>query len=207
MTKLISIEGGDGVGKTSVVKVITQVLSNMGKEVINTREPGGTPMGEDVRALFKKKTNTICGMSEFLLIQAARIQHVKDVIRPAIEEGTWVICDRFHDSTEVYQGLREDVDQWVLNQYNTIFAKFVMVPDLTILLDCCPHIAEDRMVQRGTVEEDRLDSEPMERRVAIRNKFKEIAVRESKRIVVIDASQSEEKVAEDIKLVIKAFTM
>jgi dTMP kinase len=182
--KFITLEGGEGVGKSTQAKRLAERLERAGIPVVVTREPGGTPVGEDVRNLILKDRPTD-PVTELLLFAAARAEHVTSVIRPALDEGTWVISDRFIDSTRVYQGKRYNLEPElisVLERY-TVAPDF---PDLTLILDLPASEGVERARTRGTLS--RYDAERIETHETLRKGFLEIATHEPKRCVLIDAS-------------------
>jgi len=184
--KFITFEGGEGVGKSTQAKRLAERLERSGIPVIVTREPGGTPVGEDVRDLILKDRPTD-PVTELLLFVAARAEHVTSVIRPALDEGTWVISDRFIDSTRVYQGKRYSLEPEFLSmlEHYTVAPDF---PNLTLILDLPASDGVERARSRGTLS--RYDAERVETHEILRKGFLEIATNEPKRCVLIDASLS-----------------
>ncbi len=160
--KFIAFEGLDGSGKTTLIAGLTAFLEARGTACVTTREPGGTQLGDAIRALLLDRNGDIpCGRAEILMYEAGRAQHVEHVIRPALADQKWVLCDRFVASSLAFQGAasgvaRKDVE-W-LNQ----FAVHGVWPDLTVFLDLDPHTARHRQLRRSTKEgtsPDRLESE------------------------------------------------
>lgn len=184
--KFITFEGGEGVGKSTQAKRLAERLERAGIPVIVTREPGGTPVGEDVRDLILKDRPTD-PVTELLLFAAARAEHVTSVIRPALDDGTWVISDRFIDSTRVYQGKRYSLEPELISllERYTVAPDF---PDLTLILDLPANEGVERAQSRGTLS--RYDAERIETHETLRKGFLEIATNEPKRCVLIDASLS-----------------
>jgi dTMP kinase len=184
--KFITLEGGEGVGKSTQAKRLAERLERAGIPVIVTREPGGTPVGEDVRGLILKDRPTD-PVTELLLFAAARAEHVTSVIRPALDEGTWVISDRFIDSTRVYQGKLYSLEPELISllEHYTVAPDF---PDLTLILDLPASEGVERAQSRGTLS--RYDAERIETHETLRKGFLEIATNEPKRCVLIDASLS-----------------
>lgn len=184
--KFITFEGGEAAGKSTQAKRLAERLERAGISVVVTREPGGTPVGEDVRELIMRDRPTD-PVTELLLFAAARAEHVTSVIRPALDEGTWVISDRFMDSTRVYQGklygLEPDLIS-MLERY-TVAPDY---PDLTLILDLPATAGMERAQLRGTLS--RYDAERIETHEALREGFLEIADAEPLRCVLIDASLS-----------------
>jgi dTMP kinase len=182
--KFITFEGGEGVGKSTQAKRLADRLEGQGVPVIVTREPGGTPVGEDVRGLILKDRPKD-PVTELLLFAAARAEHMTSVIRPALEEGTWVISDRFIDSTRVYQGKLYGLEPELialLERY-TVAPDF---PDLTLILDLPASAGIERAQSRGTLS--RYDAERIETHEILRKGFLEIATGEPERCVLIDAN-------------------
>lgn len=180
--KFITFEGGEGAGKSTQAKRLAERLERAGLSVVVTREPGGTPVGEDVRQLILKDRPTD-PVTELLLFSAARAEHVTSVIRPALDEGTWVISDRFMDSTRVYQGKLYGLETEliaVLERY-TVAPDF---PDLTLILDLPASEGIERAKIRGALS--RYDAERVETHETLRKGFLEIAEREPERCVLID---------------------
>lgn len=191
--KFITFEGGEGAGKTTQVARLAERLRGQGIEVVLTREPGGTPLGEQVRELLLSLRPTL--ETEFLLFAAARAEHVATLIRPALAHGTWVLCDRFIDSTRVYQGALNNVDRQLIQ---IIEKKIVAdcVPDLTLILDVPVDVARARTNARG--ELTRFDAEHDDIHRQRRDAFLAIASAEPDRCVVINADRTAEIIAEEI---------
>ena len=185
--RFITLEGGEGLGKSTNLKCIEDWLSNHGKEVVVTREPGGTPVGEAIRAILLDVTQTsLCEEAELLLMFAARAEHIAQVIQPALERGCWVLCDRFTDATYAYQGGGRLVDEnrieyledWILGG---------LKPDLTLLFDAPIEVGLARAKTRG--DPDRFEIEGLRFFERIRNRYLSRAARFQDRIRVIDANQ------------------
>ncbi|MGH8558852.1 MAG: dTMP kinase [Methylococcales bacterium] len=188
----ITLEGGEGLGKSTNLKFIENWLLDQGKQVIVTREPGGTPAGEDIRGvLLKIRDEPLSDEAEVLLMFAARSEHIKKVIRPSLEKGWWVLCDRFTDATYAYQGagrgLNEDriayLEHWI---------QCGLRPDLTLLFDAPVEIGLARTGKRG--DPDRFESEDLNFFERVRVAYLKLAARCPDRIRVIDANQSIEAV-------------
>lgn len=182
--KFITFEGGEGAGKSTQAKRLAERLERTGISVIVTREPGGTPVGEDVRELIMRDHPTD-PVTELLLFAAARAEHVTSVIRPALDDGTWVISDRFMDSTRVYQGKLYGLEPEFIAQLER-FTVAPDYPDLTLILDLPASAGIERAQLRGTLS--RYDAERIETHEALREGFLEIADAEPLRCVLIDAS-------------------
>jgi dTMP kinase len=182
--KFITFEGGEGVGKSTQAKRLAERLARHDIPVVVTREPGGTPVGEDVRSLILKDRPKD-PVTELLLFGAARAEHMTSVIRPALDEGTWVISDRFIDSTRVYQGKLYGLEP----EFISLLERYTVAPDfpdLTLILDLPANAGVERAQSRGTLS--RYDAERIETHEILRKGFLEIATHEPRRCVLIDAN-------------------
>ena len=197
----ITLEGPEGSGKTSHIKPLAEWLTAQGQTVFATREPGGTDIGEQIRAVIHDLKNTeMHPRTETLLYQAARAQIVEQVIRPKLAEGTIVISDRYYDSTIAYQGYghRQDLDQVrALVRYAT----GGLTPDLTILLDIEVEAGLKRKTQNAS-EWNRLDAYDLDFHRRVRAGYLEMVRQEPKRWAVVDASRGWEEVQEGLRKVI-----
>ena len=182
--RLVTFEGGDGSGKSTQLARVAERIRRGGGEPLLTREPGGTPFAERARALLLNDEARPSAMAEALLIQAARADLVAHVIRPALEAGRLVLCDRHCDSTLAYQGAGRGLDLEMLRQLNRV-ATGGITPDLTLLYDLEPEAGLERRARSGAP--NRLDREPIEFHRRVRQGFLELARREPDRIVVLDA--------------------
>lgn len=198
----ISLEGADGCGKTTQLKLLAEELRRMGQEVITTREPGGTGLAETLRALVLDPELVLNARTETLLYIAARADHVEKVIKPALQAGKTVLCDRFSDSTEVYQGVVRGLPLDELHRLSA-FAAGGIEPDLTILLDAKPELLAARREQRGV--HDRYENAGLAFQKKIRAGFLLLAEKYPERIFKINALQDEAKVTSDILRVINHF--
>jgi dTMP kinase len=195
--KFISIEGGEGAGKTTQVKLLAESLTAAGYEVLLTREPGGTAIGEKIREILLDPNNTRLDLrGELLLYLASRSQLVSEVIRPALESGKVVISDRFHHSTLAYQGGARSLDFALVRRMNN-FATGGLLPDITFLLDLPP--LEGRKRKGPGSEIDRMEGQGIEFHEKVRQAFLSLAEEEPARITVLDAR----KPAQEIALLIK----
>lgn len=189
--RFITLEGGEGCGKSTQVARLKAALEAEGIGVLLVREPGGTWLSEQIRGLIKDQdTDAPCARAELLLFLAARAQLVRNVIRPALEEGRWVVCDRFSDSTMAYQGYGRGLPLGLVAEAND-FACEGLKPDLTLLLDVSPETARRRMRSRESATKssaDRIEREGAEFHERIRRGFAELAKSEPSRIVTIDAN-------------------
>lgn len=181
----ISVEGPDGAGKTTQMELLTNWLAAQGWETVRTREPGGTPIADKIRALLLDPAHReMTARAEALLYMAARAQHTAELIRPAMARGAAVISDRYADSTLVYQGVARGLSRDDLLTLNK-FATESLTPDLTLLLDGDVERLSARISRRGT--RDRLDGETLEFHRQVRRGFLALAAQEPERIRVIDA--------------------
>ena len=191
----ITLEGPEGSGKTTAVETAVRKLSEMGYQIVRTREPGGTPIAEQIRNVILDKANTAMDKrTEALLYAASRRQHLVEKVWPALKEGKIVICDRYLDSSLAYQGGARGLG--VDNVLNiNMFATEGTFPDLTLLFDNEPEIGLARIAANANREVNRLDLEKLEFHKTVRNTFLELAKRYPERFVIIDASKSQEEVA------------
>lgn len=198
----ITFEGSEGCGKSTQIRRIAEKLRAGGREVISLREPGGTPIGERIRNLlqYDDDASAMTSEAELLLFAASRAQLVREVIRPALERSAVVLCDRFFDSTTVYQGVARALPAAEVAAIN-VFAVGSTLPDLTLLLDL--DAAEGRLrasLRKGPV--DRMEQEGGEFYEAVRCGYLELAQKNPSRIVVIDASPDESVVEASIEAAI-----
>ncbi len=190
----IVFEGGEGAGKSTQEALLAQWLNERGRIVVRTREPGGTPAGEAIRTVLL--SNDYAGLTdraEALLFAAARGEHAAHVIRPALEAGKVVVCDRYLDSSVAYQGYGRDLGVDFVRDLS-LWATQDLCPDLTVLLDIDPSIGLSRVQSP-----DRLESEPIEYHERVRQAFLAIASNEPECYLVIDASQDPDAIAELIR--------
>jgi dTMP kinase len=183
----ITFEGSEGCGKTTQIEALAKAFSSMGKTVVITREPGGTLIGEKIRNLLQDPSykNEISDITELLLFCASRAELIASCIQPALDRGEIVICDRFYDSTYVYQGLGRAIDMDTVEKLNQITVG-TLKPDLTILLDLDTKIGIQRAKNRQSGELDRIENESLAFFEAVRNGYLEIAKKEPARFKVID---------------------
>lgn len=191
----ITLEGPEGSGKTTAVEFAVTRLIEMGYEIVRTREPGGTPIAEQIRNVILDKENTkMDPRTEALLYAASRRQHLVEKVWPAIKEGKIVICDRFLDSSLAYQGGARGLGiEEILNV--NLFATENQWPDLTLLFDIDPTIGLARIASNANREVNRLDLEKLDFHNRVRNTFLELSKRYPDRYIVIDASKPKEEVA------------
>ena len=203
--RFITFEGGEGCGKSTQVKRLAAALEAKGVKVLLTREPGGTRLAEMIRTLLKDETeDPPVDRAELLLFLAARAQLVRNVIRPALDAGTWVLSDRFSDSTIAYQGYGRGLSVDFVKAAND-FACEGLTPDLTFLLDVEPSVAVQRMRGREAATNtsaDRIERAGDDFHARLRRGFHELAEANPSRIVTIDATGTPEEVARRILLAI-----
>jgi len=197
----ISFEGIDGSGKSTQIQKLAEFLERLGFEVIVTREPGGSIGGEEIRKLLLQgEVDRWSAEAEILLFTAARRDHLERVILPALDDGKIVICDRFTDSTRMYQGMRGPN---LRNLVDTLNERVINLdPDLTILIDINPKISLKRAKSRKTVEE-RFEDFGVEMQLKMRKGFIELAKEFGNRIEVVNGQQSVDKLAQDIYSLVK----
>ncbi|KIY23413.1 MULTISPECIES: dTMP kinase [Mesobacillus] len=190
----ISVEGPDGSGKTTIIQMLKEKLEKEGYEIVATREPGGIEIAEQIRQVILDPENTAMDpRTEALLYAAARRQHLTEKVKPALEKGKIVLCDRFVDSSLAYQGYARGLgidEVYTINQ----FAIESMMPKLTLYFDVAPEIGLERISKNKGREVNRLDLEKLEFHQMVRQGYQLLAERFSDRIVTIDASKQLEAV-------------
>lgn len=192
----ITFEGGEGTGKTTQIRSLASHLEALGHTVIVTREPGGTPVAEAARAVLLDPALEPLGLSELFLLEAARHDHVERVVRPALKRGEVVLCDRYADSSTVYQGMVRGIGVERVEELNAL-ATGDLDPDLTLVLDLDPEAGVTRARSRnatGDGSESRLDDEPAEFHRRVREGFLNLAERHPDRVHVVDAAGDPETV-------------
>jgi len=192
--KFITLEGVDGAGKSTHIPWIAEQLRRGGREVVVTREPGGTPLAEKLRALVLAEA--MDPLSETLLMFAARADHVQHVIRPALSRGAWVVCDRFTDATAAYQGGGKGVSAGLIRRLSQA-AHPGLMPDQTLVFDCPYEISRSRLGASGRVL-DRFEAEQRDFFERVRKAYQDLAKAESGRVRIIDGSQAEVKVKDEV---------
>ena len=197
--KFITFEGGEGTGKSTQATVLAQRLESYGLAVRLTREPGGSPGAEIIRhVLLTGAAKPLGADVEAMLFAAARDDHVQCTILPALRSGKWVVCDRFADSTRVYQGILGQVDQKLINVLERVSVG-ELSPDLTVILDLPVQVGLERAKQRrGSARVDRFEGEGVEFHQKLRDAYLDIAAHEPDRCVVIDTTASKDIVADAI---------
>src|SRR5665213_4142663 len=202
--KFITFEDGEGSGQSTHAATLAQHLKSRGIDFALTREPGGSAGAEIIRhIILSGMAKPLGAEAETILFAAARDDHVRSTIEPALEAGKWVVCDRFIDSTRVYQGALGQVDMKLIHRLERVTVGTVM-PDLTFLLDVPSNIGLARAnVRRGAATADRFEGESVEYHEKLRQAFLTLATREPKRIVVIDGRAPRDVVAERIWSVVE----
>ncbi len=199
--RFITFEGGEGTGKSTQVRLLAQHLSHGGADVVQTREPGGSPSAEEIRALLVTgAADRWSPLAETLLFYAARVEHWRQVIEPALSRGAHVICDRFADSTMAYQCYAGGLDKRVVNELHRL-AMGGAEPDLTLVLD----LPVDEGLKRAAARRDdetRFERKGREFHERLRNGYLDIARAAPKRCAIVDASQSVERVQEAVRSVV-----
>jgi dTMP kinase len=197
--KFITFEGGEGTGKSTQAGMLAQRLETYGLAVQLTREPGGSPGAEIIRhVLLTGAAKPLGADVEAMLFAAARDDHVQCTILPALRSGKWVVCDRFADSTRVYQGILGQVDQKLINVLERVSVG-ELSPDLTVILDLPVQVGLERAKQRrGSARVDRFEGEGVEFHQKLRDAYLDIAAHEPDRCVVIDTTASKDIVADAI---------
>ena len=201
--RFITVEGGEGAGKSSNLAFIRELLEQAGKSVVFTREPGGTPLGEEIRELLLGHRHQ--GMSqdaELLLMFAARAEHLARLIRPALEAGTWVLCDRFTDASYAYQGGGRGIDPARIRALEE-WVQGGLRPDLTLLLDL--PVAQGLQRAGARSQPDRFEREEQVFFNRVRDAYLRIAEREPERVRVVDASQPLPRVQQQIAGLVRDF--
>ena len=194
--KFISFEGIDGCGKSTQAKILSTNLTDCGNKVLLTREPGGSEGAEEIRnLLLKGNPDRWSAETELLLFTAARRDHLERTILPALESGTTVICDRFSDSTRVYQGVTRGDLRDLVDKLDD--AMITRQPDITILIDLDPNIGLTRALERSNTEA-RFEDFGLEMQIKLREGFLSLANEFPKRIMVIDGNRSEAEVSQTI---------
>lgn len=201
--RFITVEGGEGVGKSTNMDFVCQYLSDIGADVLVTREPGGTPLGEAIRELLlspdHKGMDPVC---ELQLMFAARAQHLAKVIRPALEKGRWVLCDRFTDATYAYQGGGRGIDSGMIARLEEL-VQGDFRPDLTLLLDVPVDIGLSRANSRS--DPDRFEQEKTAFFERVRQCYLDRAAAEPGRFRVIDAGKPLEAVQQQLQACLREF--
>jgi dTMP kinase len=203
--RFITLEGGEGAGKSTQAERLAARLRTLAISVAVTREPGGSPGADIVRhVLLSGAAKPLGPVAETLLFAAARDDHLRTTIAPALAEGRWVICDRFIDSTRVYQGVLGRVDPKLIRSLERLIVSDTM-PDLTLILDLPANIGLARAAKRRAgAAPDRFETEKLDFHTKLRQAYRTVAAAEKDRCVLIDATRSVDRVADDIWAVVNA---
>jgi dTMP kinase len=206
LSLFITFEGVEGSGKTTQIRRLKRYLTQKGIPCKVTREPGGCPIGEKVRKiLLDPDHREMVPLSELLLYEASRAQHVKEVIEPLLERGVTVLCDRFSDATIAYQGFGRKLDLGLIQRFNRLSTQRIK-PDITFLLDCPSEMGLKRAIQRNQTlkkeKEERFEREKIQFHHRVRRGYLSIAKQEPHRVKVIDTRQGEEKTFEKIRQIV-----
>ncbi len=199
----LTVEGAEGVGKSTHIETIKKFLDSRDIPHILTREPGGTPVAERIRELLLAvdEDETLCELSELLLVFAARAQHLERVVKPALAQGKWVICDRFTDATYAYQGGGRGLDVAIIASLESL-VQGELKPDLTIILDLDPRIGIQRASERG--ELDRFEREQIEFFDKVRQRYLDIAAADPQRCAVINAGNDLATVSSELRKILRS---
>ena len=202
-SRFIVVEGSEGAGKSTAIKLIQKVLEDKDQEVVLAREPGGTPMAEDLRTVIKSATvdEKVDPRTELLIMYAARVQLVENVIRPALERGAWLVCDRFFYSTWAYQGGGRELGLDLIKPIHDICLSDV-IPGLTIFMDLDPELGLERARGRGAL--DRFELEQIDFFHRTRQMYSQLC-EDRKEMQKIDASKTMEEVHLDLMSLIHAY--
>ncbi len=198
----ITFEGIEGCGKTTQVKRLAHHLKRAGIAILTTREPGGTRIGKEIRKiLLDARNHSLSSLAELFLYAADRSQHIREIIKPALTEGKWILCDRFYDATTVYQGLSRGLDLDLVAKLNKLASEGLR-PDVTFLLDCPVPIGLQRAFDRNKVQhqedQDRFEREREKFHHSVRQGYLDLANREKDRFVIIDATVGEDEIEQAI---------
>jgi len=203
--RFITFEGGEGSGKSTQVAALVKRLGTLGVGVVATREPGGSPGAEAIRhVLLSGAAKPLGAYAEAILFAAARDDHVSQTIRPALDQGKWVVSDRFADSTRVYQGVLSNVDARLIARLEKLTVGDAR-PDLTIVLDVPAEMGLARAARRrGNGAGDRFEAEALDFHTKLREAYRDLAAREPERFAVIDATVPPDTVADAVWAVVNA---
>jgi dTMP kinase len=207
MSCFITFEGIEGCGKTTQIRLLANTLTQAGEKVLLTREPGGCPISDKIRSILLDARNSeMTPKAELLLYSAARAQHIDEIIKPALNNGTIVLCDRFIDATVAYQGFGRGLDHELIKSLNET-ATANCKPDLTILIDCPVETGLGRAFARieagtaadsGHLREERFERESLQFHQRVRNGYLSLAALDTDRFTVIDGTEAVEVVAENV---------
>lgn len=205
----ITFEGIEGCGKTTQVNHLVSHLEQNNIPCLKTLEPGGTDIGQNIRNILLDSKNThLAPLTELILYAADRAQHVSEVIKPALDEGRWVVCDRFFDATVAYQGFGRGMDMELIKSLNRKASAGVK-PDITILMDCPEEVGIKRALERNKnqnlEDQGRFEKEKMEFHRRVREGYLDLAQKCRDRFRVVDAARSVEEVKKDINDIMASF--
>ncbi|MBU4425176.1 MAG: dTMP kinase [Proteobacteria bacterium] len=198
----ITFEGIEGCGKSTQAKRLVNRLRELAVPLVFTLEPGGTSVGQKIRRILLDSRNQhLSPLTELLLYAADRAQHVEEVIKPALEQGKWVLCDRFFDATTVYQGYARGLDMKLIVTLNEKASPGIR-PDITFLVDCAVEIGLERALKRNRIQfqegQDRFEREKKDFHEAVREGYLTMAMEDSERFVVVDGTLKEDELEEII---------
>jgi dTMP kinase len=199
--KFITLEGIEGSGKSTSLDTISKSLETLNIEFIITKEPGGGPLGKDLRKMLLDKKTSISSEVELLLMMADRKNHIENIVEPSLEKGIWVISDRYLDSSYAYQGGGRQIDVSKIDLLTELLK--LPIPDLTLLFDLSPEIALQRAKNRS--ELDRFESEPIDFHQRIREAYLTLANDNIERYIVIDASKDIQNVKDQVQKQLNQF--
>ena len=196
---MISFEGPEGSGKSTQISLLATQLQKHGKDVITTREPGGTEIGEQIRNIIvhNSKGDEMCAETELLLFTAARAQVVREVIAPALVEGKYVLSDRYLDSSTVYQGIARKLASGPVAEINR-FAVGNVMPDITVIVDVPPEVSMARLKQRVTDLPDRMERQNIDFYHKVREGYLLLAKQMTDRVILVDGTKSIEDVSKAV---------
>jgi dTMP kinase len=200
VASFITLEGGEGAGKSTQARLLADALVKLGAPVLRTREPGGAPGAELLRGLLLGGETEWSAPAETLLHFAARAEHVAKTIRPALDAGMWVVCDRFYDSTLAYQGYGQGADRATIA---ALIGLLGIVPDVTLVLDVSEAVAVERQLRRG-MDADRYERLDALFHARVRQGFRDIAAAAPERCVLINANRTESEVHAAIMQALRA---
>lgn len=198
----VTFEGGDGAGKTTLIDKIEEALFKQSIPYLRTREPGGSSLGEELRNLLLHASHPLAPYAELGLFLAARAQHVHEKIKPALQSGKVVLCDRFNDSTIAYQGVGRHLGKQKVQELCEFFCQGVL-PNLTFYLDLDPAQGIERVKQQSRAQ-DRMEVESLAYHKTVRQAFLELASQDSNRIKILNASKSPEAVFQEAYTLLQA---
>lgn len=206
--RFITVEGGEGVGKSLFINLISKKLKDLNIELINTFEPGGTPTANKLREIFvtPPEDDPLLITTEFCIVSAARAQHVGIKILPALQNNSWVISDRFADSSRVYQGMIGGIPDNILENIIN-FTTYNLNPDLTFILDCDTEVALERLKNRTDSKKgeslSRFDKEHIDFHKKLRQCFLSLEQKFKNRIIILNAEKTPEQIVDDAMIIIK----